>query len=103
MTWLFRKIHLGLRTEIVLNIAVLMMASLLLVGFTILKVSEQEILEQKIAGSRILLFSVQRGINAFQGANWQQDPRLLQILLGFTPLGGVEGHWIAGKNLKTIT
>src|SRR4030042_5623531 len=98
MTWLFRKIHLGLRTEIVLNIAVLMVASLLLVGFTILKVSEQEILEQKIAGSRIVLVSLQRGIHAFQGVHWQPDPRFLQILAGFTQLGGAEGIWIVDRD-----
>jgi two-component system NtrC family sensor kinase len=102
MKGLFRKIPLGLRTEIVLNIAVLTMASLLLAGFTILKVSEQEILEQKIAGSRIVLVSLQRGINAFQGTNWQQDPRFLQILAGFTQLGGVEGIWIVDRDLRSL-
>jgi signal transduction histidine kinase len=102
MKGLFRKIPLSLRTEIVLNIAVLTMASLLLAGFTILKVSEQEILEQKIAGSRIVLVSLQRGINAFQGANWQQDPRFLQILAGFVQLGGVEGIWIVDRDLKPL-
>jgi len=102
MKGLFRKIPIGLRMEIVLNIAVLTMASLLLVGFTILKVSEQEIVEQKIAGSRIVLFSLQRGINAFQGVNWKQDPRFLQILAGFTQLGGVEGIWIADRDLKPL-
>jgi len=102
MKGLFRKIPLSLRTEIVLNIAVLTMASLLLVGFTILKVSEQEIVEQKIAGSRIVLFSLQRGIHAFQGVNWQQDPRFLQILAGFTQLGGVEGIWIVDRDLRSL-
>jgi two-component system NtrC family sensor kinase len=102
MKLLLRKIPLGLRMEIVLNIAVLTMASLLLVGFTILTLSEQEILEQKIAGSRIVLFSLQRGINAFQRANWQQDPRFLQILAGFTQLGGVEGIWIVDRDLRSI-
>src|SRR5208337_2162981 len=102
MKGLFRKIPLGLRTEIVLNIAVLTMASLLLVGFTILKVSEQEILEQKIGGSRIVLVSLQRGINAFQGSNWQRDPRFLQILAGFTQLGGVEGIWIVDRDLNPL-
>jgi two-component system NtrC family sensor kinase len=102
MKGLFRKIPLSLRTEIVLNIAVLTMASLLLAGFTILKVSEQEILEQKIAGSRIVLVSLQRGINAFQGTNWQQDPRFLQILAGFTQLGGVEGIWIVDRDLRSL-
>jgi two-component system NtrC family sensor kinase len=102
MRWLFRKIPMGLRTEIVLNIAVLTMTSLLLVGFTILKVSEQEILEQKIAGSRLILLSLQRVINAFHGENWHQDPRLLQILGGFTQLGGVEGIWIVDRDLKPL-
>ena len=102
MKGLFRKIPLSLRTEIVLNIAVLTMASLLLIGFAILKLSEQEILEQKIAGSRIVLVSLQRGIHAFQGANWQQDPRFLQILAGFTQLGGVEGIWIVDRDLKPL-
>jgi two-component system NtrC family sensor kinase len=102
MKWLFRKIQIGLRTEIVLNIAVLMVASLLLVGFTILKVSEQEILEQKIAGSRIILFSLQRGITAFQGENWYQDSNLSRILIGFTQLREVEGMWIVDRNLRSL-
>jgi signal transduction histidine kinase len=102
MKFLFRKIHMGLRAEIVLNIAVLTMASLMLVGFTILKVSEQEILEQKVAGSRIILFSLQRGINAFQGERWHQDPRLLQILVGFIQLEGVEGIWIVDRDLRPL-
>jgi len=102
MKWLFRKIHMGLRTEIVLNISILMIASLLLVGFTILKVSEQEILEQKIAGSRIILFSLQRGISALQGEDWHQDPSLSQILIGFTQLREVEGIWIVDRDLRPL-
>ena len=102
MKWLFRKIQMGLRTEIVLNIAILMVASLLLVGFTILKVSEQEILDQKIAGSRIVLFSLQRGITAFQGEDWYQDPNLSRILVGFTQLKAVEGMWIVDRDLRPL-
>jgi two-component system NtrC family sensor kinase len=102
MKWLFRKIQMGLRTEIVLNIAVLMVASLLLVGFTIFKVSEQEILKQKIAGSRIILFSLQRGITAFQGEDWYQDPHLSRIIGGFTQLKAVEGMWIVDKDLRSL-
>jgi len=102
MKWLFRKIPIGLRTEIVLNISILMIASLLLVGFTILKVSEQAILEQKIAGSRIILFSLQRGITAFQGEHWRRDPGLSRILVGFTQLREVEGIWIVDRDLKPL-
>jgi two-component system NtrC family sensor kinase len=102
MKWLFRKIQMGLRTEIVLNIAVLMVASLLLVGFTIFKVSEQEILRQKIAGSRIILFSLQRGITSFPGENWYQDPHLSRIIVGFTRLKAVKGMWIVDRDLKPL-
>ncbi len=100
--WLFRKIQMGLRAEIVLNIAVLMVTSLLLVGFTILKVSEQEILEQKIAGGRIVLFSLQRTIAVYQGDVWQRDPALSRILIGFTQLSEVEGVWIVDRDLKSL-
>ena len=93
---------MGLRTEIVLNIAVLMVASLLLVGFTIFKVSEQEILKQKIAGSRIILFSLQRGITTFQGEDWYQDPHLSRIIGGFTQLKAVEGLWIVDKDIRPL-
>lgn len=102
MKWLFRKIQMGLRTEIVLNITILMITSLLLVGFTILKVSEQEIIEQKIAGSRIVLFSLQRGITAFHGEEWHQDPHLSMILVGFTQLREVEGMWIVDRDMRYL-
>ena len=102
MKWLFRKIQMGLRTEIILNIAILMIASLLLVGFTIFKVSEQEIIEQKIAGSRIVLFSLQRGITAFQGEGWHKDPNLLRVLVGFTQLKEVEGMLVVDKDLQPL-
>jgi two-component system NtrC family sensor kinase len=102
MKWLFRKIQMGLTTEIVLNITILMVASLLLIGFTILKISEQEILEQKVAGSRIVLFSLQRGIIAFQGEDWYQDPNLSRMLVGFTQLREVEGMWIVDRDLRSL-
>jgi signal transduction histidine kinase len=102
MKGLFRTIPIGLRTEIVLNIAILMVASLLLVGFTILKVSEQEIVEQKIAGARIILFSLQSGINTFQSADWHENPRLLQIITGFSQLKEVEGIWVVDRDLRPL-
>ena len=102
MTWLFRKINMGLRTEIVLNITILTVASLLLVGLTILKVSEQEIMEQKIAGSRIILFSLQRGVTDLQTKNWQHDPNLSRILMGFAQLKEVEGIVIVDRDLQPL-
>ena len=46
--WLFKKLNLGLRTEIIFNISLLMLAAILLIGFSISKITEKNILEEKI-------------------------------------------------------
>ena len=46
--WLFRKIGLNLRTEIIINISLLMLAAILLIGFTTSKINEKNLLEEKI-------------------------------------------------------
>jgi len=46
--WLFRKLSLGLRAEVVINISFLMLAAILLIGFTISKVVERDILQEKV-------------------------------------------------------
>ncbi len=46
-SWLFKKIHLGLRTEVIINISFLMLAAILLIGFTILNINERSIVEEK--------------------------------------------------------
>jgi two-component system NtrC family sensor kinase len=45
--WLFRKINLGLRTEVVINISFLMLAAILLIGFTISNINEKNIVHEK--------------------------------------------------------
>jgi len=46
--WLFKRINLSLRTEVIVNISLLMLAAILLIGFTISKVNERNIVEEKI-------------------------------------------------------
>ena len=46
--WLFRKVNLSLRTEVIINISFLMLAAILLIGFTISKIVEKNILQEKI-------------------------------------------------------
>jgi len=55
LSWLFRKLNLNLRTEIIVNISLLMMAAILLIGFTISKVNEKKIIQEKIEnGGRMI-------------------------------------------------
>jgi two-component system NtrC family sensor kinase len=53
--WLFRRLDLNLRTEIIINISLLMMAAILLIGFTISKINEKKIIQEKIEnGERMI-------------------------------------------------
>jgi hypothetical protein len=47
-SWLFKKIHLNLRIEVIINISLLMLVAILLIGFTISKINERNIIEEKI-------------------------------------------------------
>jgi len=54
-SWLFKKLQLSLRTEIIINISLLMLAAILLIGFTMSKINEKRILDEKISsGGRMI-------------------------------------------------
>jgi len=64
-SWLFRKFKVGLRVEIILNLALLMTGALLLVGFGIIKIHERDILEQKVRNGKIVVKSVQNSLDLY--------------------------------------
>jgi two-component system NtrC family sensor kinase len=45
--WLFKKISLGLRTEVIINISFLMLVAILLIGFTISEINKRNIEQEK--------------------------------------------------------
>jgi len=47
-SWLFRKLNLSLRWEIITNISLLMLVAILLIGFTISKMNERNIIQEKV-------------------------------------------------------
>ena len=54
-SWLFKKLNLNLRMEIIINISLLMLAAILLIGFTISKINEKKIIQEKIEnGERMI-------------------------------------------------
>ena len=57
--WLFRKFRVGLRTEIIFNLALLMTGALLLVGFGIIKIHERDILNQKVKNGKMIVKSLE--------------------------------------------
>jgi HAMP domain-containing protein len=53
--WLFKKLNLGLRTEVIINISFLMLAAILLIGFTLSEINEKNIKQEKIRyGERMI-------------------------------------------------
>jgi two-component system NtrC family sensor kinase len=47
-SWLFKRLNLNLRTEVVVNISLLMLAAIFLIGFTTSRANEKSIIQSKI-------------------------------------------------------
>ncbi len=54
-SWLFKRLNLTLRTEVVINIALLMLVAIFLIGFTTSKANERNILQTKIRQSQEMM------------------------------------------------
>ena len=46
--WLFKRLNLSLRAEVIINISLLMLVAILLIGYTVSKINEKNILGEKI-------------------------------------------------------
>jgi two-component system, NtrC family, sensor kinase len=57
--WLFRKLNLSLRVEIIINISLLMLVAILLIGFSISKINENNIIQEKIRNGEGMVRDVQ--------------------------------------------
>lgn len=47
-SWLFKSLNLNLRAELVVNISLLILAAVVLIGFTLFKITERNILAEKV-------------------------------------------------------
>ena len=77
--WLFKKINLSLRTEVIINIFLLMVAAILLIGFTISKINERHIIEEKVKNGEEMVQDFQAIIDlvgARLGASGSRDGSL---------------------------
>jgi hypothetical protein len=60
--WLFKKINLSLRMEVLVNLSLLMLAAILLIGFTMTKIHEKNIMEEKVRYGEGMILNVQAAI-----------------------------------------
>ena len=62
-SWLFKKINFGLRTEIIVNISFLMLAAILLIGFTVSNINERNIVQEKTRNGKRMIQEFQTVID----------------------------------------
>lgn len=98
-----RKFITGLRTEIVLNIAVLMMAATALIGFVVLKVSEQAALDQKVKSAAVILNSIQNSLKYIESYPYPSDANTIQRLIDiFMENGGIDAILVVDRDMRVI-
>ncbi len=107
--WLFKRINLSLRTEVIVNISLLMLAAILLIGFTISKVNERNIVEEKIRNGGAMVQDFQAIIDFLSKDNKEislNHPHLKKEIQDFVRLyikeKGFYDLVIADQELKVI-
>jgi len=98
-----RKLIIGLRTEIVLNIAVLMIAATALIGFVVIKVSEQAALDQKVRSAAVVLNSIQNSLKYAETGPQPTDIGSIQRLVDiFFESGGIDAIILVDREMRII-
>jgi signal transduction histidine kinase len=68
-SWLFRKLNLNLRVEVIISISFLMLAAILLIGFTIFKITERNIIQERIRYGKRMVQDFQIILDFISGGN----------------------------------
>jgi hypothetical protein len=103
--WLFRKFRVGLRTEIIFNLALLMTGALLLVGFGIIKIHERDILKQKVKNGKMIVRSLENSLNLHLGGKMGVPERsflLHRVIQVYTDAGEVEDIAIVDADRRVL-
>ena len=103
--WLFRKFRVGLRTEIIFNLALLMTGALLLVGFGIIKIHERDILKQKVKNGKMIVRSLENSLNLNLSGKMGMPERaflLHRVIQVYTDAGEIEDIAIVDPDRRVL-
>lgn len=96
----------GLRAEIIVNIALLMGAALLFAGFLLIRLTERELLAQRVTGATGVMEILARAIPLNLAAASDPDAALLaaisSLVQGLPPGSAVQGWGVAGRELNPL-
>lgn len=97
------KLLTGLRAEIVLSIALLMIVATALTGFVVLKVSEQAALDQKVKSATVILNSIQNSLKYTETYPTPSDALTIQKLIDiFMENGGIDAILSVDREMRII-
>ncbi len=107
--WLFKKLNLSLRTEVLVNISLLMLAAILLIGFTMTKIHEKNIIEEKIRHGKGMTQDVQslivylfRDRREFSFGDLQVQEEIREFARTYTKEKGFDDFLITDPQLRIV-
>lgn len=98
----YRRLITGLRTEIVLNVAVLMIAATAMIGFVVLKVSEQAALDQKSKSATVILNSIQNSLKYAETGSQPADVSIQGFIDIFMENSSIAAILVVDRNMRII-
>jgi two-component system NtrC family sensor kinase len=109
-SWLFKKLNLSLRLEVITNISLLMLVAILLIGFTISKMNERNILQEKIRSGEGMVKDFQtiidflaRGQRGFSLADLGVKKELQDFVSIYARERSLDDVTVVDTNLKVVT
>lgn len=97
------KFITSLRAEIVFSITLLMIAATALIGFVVLKVSEQAAFDQKDKSARVILNSIQNSLRFADAEPGPADVSSIQRLIDvFMGGGGISAIMVVDRDMRIV-
>lgn len=107
--WLFRKLNLNLRAEIIINISLLMVVAILLIGFTISKIMERSILQEKKAHAvemvkdfQAVIDFISRDRKDFSLTHAEERKEIQDFILSYSRERGLHNLVITDPEMRVI-
>ena len=107
--WLFRKLNLSLRVEIIINISLLMLVAILLIGFSISKINESNMIQERLRNGEGMVRDVQaimdflsQGKKDFSLSHSETRATLREFVRVYTKERGIYDLMVVDSDMNVI-
>ena len=92
----------GLRTTIVVNISLVMLITMLLIGFVVITIAKKTIYDNKVETAETILRSLQHQILSSLDVSPDKHKSLYKIVEEYTGMHGLEGIVLVDSSLNAL-